>query len=202
MTESLLPAVIVARRTGTEAFHSAGIAVGFDLTAFWQWAASDLAGNALRGILAEFLVAKATGAGADVRAEWDACDLRTDAGVRIEVKSAAYLQSWSQRRYSSIGFDIAPKRGWDAATNTSAASACRTADVYVFALLAHQDKATLDPLDLTQWRFYVASARTLDAHFGAQKRIALSSLTKVASKPVSYNDLAATVGSVLGAPAI
>jgi hypothetical protein len=29
----------------------------------------------------------------------------------------------------------------------------RHADVYVFALLAHTDKATVDPLSLDQWRF-------------------------------------------------
>lgn len=198
----LLPALAVAPRTGAEPFHDAGVALGYDVAAFWRWAASDLAGNALRGVLAEFLVARATGADGAVRTEWDACDLRTPTGVRIEVKSAAYLQSWSQRQYSSISFDIAPKRGWDAATNVLASLPCRSADIYVFALLAHQDKATLDPLDLTQWCFYVAPVPLLDARFGAQKRIALNSLLTVTAEAVPYDRIAAAVTAAFMAPAL
>ena len=32
-----------------------------------------------------------------VRAEWDACDLRTTQGSSVEVKSAAYVQTWQQK---------------------------------------------------------------------------------------------------------
>jgi hypothetical protein len=187
------PALLVVPRVGTETFHAAGISAGFDLIAFWRWLASDLAGNALRGVLAEYLVAKALAARGAVRTEWDACDLVTEAGIRVEVKCAAYLQSWSQPTLSRIEFDIASKRGWDAATNASVDNPCRSADVYVFALLAHRDKATLDPLDLTQWEFYVASRRALDAMFGAQKSIALSSLKRLVPHSVSHDQLHAAV---------
>lgn len=202
MTEVHLSAIAVSPRSGSEPFHAAGVRAGFDVLAFWRWASSDLVGNTMRGMLAEFLVAQATGCAQDVRSEWDSCDLRTSTGARIEVKSAAYLQSWSQRALSAINFDIAPKRGWDAATNTSAPSACRSADVYVFALLAHQDKQTLDPLDLTQWHFYVVAARTLDARFGNQKRIALSSLQRVVATPVGYAELGEAVAGAIARAAI
>lgn len=128
-----------------------------------------------------------------MRTEWDAFDVRTSSGLRVEVKSAAYLQSWSQRELSEISFDIAPKRGWDAATNTSAPVPCRSADVYVFALLAHQEKTTLDPLDLRQWHFYVASARVLDDTCRAQKNIRLSRLSHIAGAPVSFEALRSTI---------
>jgi hypothetical protein len=62
---------------------------------FWQWAYSDLLSNTNRGRLAEFIVARALSLGlTDVRIEWDAVDLVTPTGVKVEVKSAAYLQSW------------------------------------------------------------------------------------------------------------
>ncbi len=48
------------------------------------------------------------------RVEWDAVDLRYR-GHGIEVKSAAYLQSWAQTKPSTITFDVARKRGWDRA---------------------------------------------------------------------------------------
>lgn len=47
------------RRSGGEGFHATGRPLGFDLLSFWQWSCSDLVGNALRGLVAEYLVARA-----------------------------------------------------------------------------------------------------------------------------------------------
>jgi hypothetical protein len=127
------------------------------------------------------------------RIEWDASDLHTPNGLHIEVKSAAYLQSWAQRTTPIIGFDIAEKRAWDAATSTSLPQARRTADVYVFALLAHRDKVTLDPLDLSQWEFYVVPRRVLDKICGTQKRIGLTAVKRLTSVPVSFPELRAAI---------
>ena len=55
------PAIDVARLGGREPFAGAGGSLDFDVGDFWSWAASDLASNALRGMLAEFLVAGAIG---------------------------------------------------------------------------------------------------------------------------------------------
>ena len=75
----------------------------------------DLTGNATRGRLAEYIVARALGISTGgVRDEWAACDLCTTAGVQIEVKSAAYLQSWQQTKPSTISFSIKKSRPWDA----------------------------------------------------------------------------------------
>jgi hypothetical protein len=64
----------------------------FDLLSFWQWSASDLLSNATRGTVAEYLVARALDADPEgIRDEWAAYDLKTKDGVKVEVKSAAYL---------------------------------------------------------------------------------------------------------------
>jgi hypothetical protein len=97
MAEVLLPPLVVNRKTGAEPFRLGPTALGFDLLSFWQWSASDLVSNALRGRLAEFLVAQALGIADGIRAEWDAYDLRTRQGHTLEVKSAAYLQTWKQK---------------------------------------------------------------------------------------------------------
>jgi hypothetical protein len=94
------------RRTGGEPFHIAGSALPFDLLSFWQWYASDLAGNALRGCIAEYLVLQAPGEKPDVRQEWDAVDIRLPSGLTAEVKSAAYHQSWDQKKESPIGLSM------------------------------------------------------------------------------------------------
>jgi len=174
-------------------FHAGGLPIGFDLLSFWRWSASDLVSNVYRGVLAEYLVATALGIADGVRTEWDACDLRTESGLLVEVKSAAYLQSWKQQALSPVSFDIGLKKGWDAATNTYAPAPCRAATVYVFALLAHRDKPTLDPLDVTQWEFYAVSTKKLEAAFGNQARIALNALRRISPRPEPYEALAASI---------
>jgi hypothetical protein len=154
MTQNL-DALKTKRKTGKEPFHNQGQPTGTNLLSFWQWLASDLVDNALRGALAEYIVACDLGVADTTRPGWNAYDLITPDGIKIEVKSAAYLQSWKQTAPSKICFDIRPTFGWDAATNIYGTERKRQADVYVFCLLAHADKATLDPLDLSQWEFYV-----------------------------------------------
>ena len=125
---------------------------------YWQWAYSDIIGNTDRGALAEYIVAIALGTTAPARNCWAPYDLETPTGIRVEVKSSAYLQSWFQKRPSSPGFGIRKTLAWDPATNEYDQEKRRHADVYVFCLLAHQkDKATLNPLDLAQWEFYVVA---------------------------------------------
>ncbi|ANS66763.1 hypothetical protein SLINC_4539 [Streptomyces lincolnensis] len=167
----------ITRRSSSELIRANGETVG-RLGDFWSWACSDLANNTMRGVLAEYLVATALGAAIGTRTEWDTVDIRTPEKWRVEVKSAAYLQSWAQPQLSKIEFGIAPASGWDAQTGATSAEVMRRSDVYVFCLLHHQDKQTLDPLDLDQWTFYVLPTRVLDERCPTQKSIRLSSLVE------------------------
>ncbi|MFF4080513.1 hypothetical protein ACIO87_32355 [Streptomyces sp. NPDC087218] len=168
----------VTRKSGGEPIRGNGETVG-KLADFWSWACSDLANNTLRGVLAEYLVATALGSAAGTRTEWDTVDIRTPEKWRIEVKSAAYLQSWAQSQLSKVSFDIAPASGWDSRTGVTSAEVLRRSDVYVFCLLHHQDKRTLDPLCLDQWTFYVLPTRVLDERCRIQKTITLSGLERL-----------------------
>ncbi len=197
-----LPHLVVKRKTGSEPFRDADHTLGFDLLSFWQWFASDLASNALRGCLAEFLVAQALGIAGGVRRQWEAYDLCTNGGLTIEVKSAAFLQTWGQNEPSRISFDIAPKRYWDPTTNELTDEKRRQADVYVFALLAHRDKPTLDPMDLSQWEFYVLPRSILDAELPGQKGLSLVALQKLKPVRCSFGELAQAVEGVAKTPPI
>jgi len=197
----LLPPLDVHPKTGAEPFHYAGASLGFDLLRFWQWSASDLASNALRGRLAEFLVAQALGITGGVRAEWDAVDLRTPEGITLEVKSAAYLQTWAQKAPSIISFDIRPTRFWDPHTNDMEAEPRRQAELYVFALLSHQNKATLDPMDLAQWAFFVLSTAVLNAKLPTQKRVSLFTLLKLGPEHCGFSDLRSAVERIASSAA-
>lgn len=170
--------LVITRRSGAEPIRANGETVG-RLADFWSWACSDLANNTMRGVLAEYLVATALGAAAGTRTEWDTVDIRTSEGWRVEVKSTAYLQSWAQSRPWKVEFGIAPASGWDAPSGAASVEARRRSDAYVFCLLHHQDKQSLDPLDLDQWTFYVLPTRVLDERCPHQKRIRLSSLERL-----------------------
>lgn len=193
MPEKTFPKLNVVRRSGSECFHSGGSGAGFDLLEFWQWSMSGLVDNTTRGVLAEFIVARAVGAPTvGTRDPWATFDLETPEGVKIEVKSSSYLQSWAQDRLSDINFDIAPSYAWDPEIGDYEGEPKRHADVYVFALLAHKDQSTIDPMDLEQWEFYVLPTAVLDKQFGSQKRITLGRLKALASL-VHFDELKTTV---------
>lgn len=184
----------ILRRTGAERFHHGDEDLGFDLLSFWQWSTSDLVSNATRGILAEYIVACALRLEVEsARNEWAAYDLVTEDGIKVEVKSAAFVQSWHQDRLSTIQFLVRKTQAWDPATNMYSQERRRQADVYVFALLAHQDKLSIDPLDLGQWQFYVLPTSVLDARQRSQHSITLRSLQRLCDAPVSYEELAEAV---------
>lgn len=168
------------QRSGQEPFHDGSRPLGFDLLNFWQWSTSDLVSNATRGVIAEYLVAQALGvADRTVREEWAAYDVVAGDGTRVEVKSAAYVQSWHQNRLSPISFRTPKTLAWDRHGLVQSQDASRHADVYVFALLAHTDQATLDPLNVAQWEFYVLPTTVLDQRVRSQHSITLPSLRKL-----------------------
>jgi hypothetical protein len=170
-----LAGISVSRKTGAESLTSGGLPTGQRLADFWGWSGSDLLDNVGRGVLAEFIVATALGIPTDgVRVNWSAWDLTTPGGIRIEVKSAAYLQSWAQKQLSAISFSTPKTLAWDEDTGEWAGEAGRHAQVYVFALLAHTDPTTVNPLDLDQWAFYVLPTAVLDAR--SQQSITLKTL--------------------------
>ncbi len=184
---------MITLKTGKEMFQSKGMPTGWTLLDFWQWHGSDILGNALRGKLAEYIVAQAIGRTDGARLEWNAYDVLCHDGCKVEVKSAAYLQSWKQDRLSKISFGIKPTMGWDAETNTYDDSVTRNADVYVFCVFSHKDPVSADPLCLDQWRFFVMSTRELDRLVPNQKTITLSSLMRLGPIETEYSGLGSAI---------
>jgi hypothetical protein len=194
-----LSAIIVSRKNGDESFKAKEIRLENKVLGFWQWACSDLSSNTMRGILAEYIVASELGIATNTRCEWDAYDLETKDGVKLEIKSASYLQTWAQPKLSEILFDIAPTKGWNANTNKYSSEIKRQADIYVFCLLHHQEKSTLNPLDLDQWTFYLLSTAVLNAKKSNQKKIGLSALLKLNPMQVSFGEIDSAIKKIVSA---
>ncbi|MFM9903130.1 MAG: hypothetical protein ACKVQJ_00995 [Pyrinomonadaceae bacterium] len=188
-----LSALRVERKSGNEKFVATDAKLSVTLTDFWRLSVSDLVSNATRGILAEFIVANALKLDTGVRTEWDAYDLKLPDDTKIEIKSAAFCQSWTQTALSKIRFTIRPTYGWDSSTNLSSTELIRQANLYVFCLLHHQDKKTVNPLDLDQWIFYLVEATKLNKEFPTQKSIGLSGLLKLEPLELKYGELASGI---------
>lgn len=182
----MLKAIETVKKTGEEPFYSKDGNISLNVLSFWQWSSSELLGNALRGVLAEFIVASTIDTLDKPREEWDAFDLITKSGLKIEIKSSAYLQSWHQNELSKIIFGIQPTVEWEAKTNQRAKESKRQSDIYIFCVLHHKEKRTVDPLNLSQWTFYILETKVLNEKKPKQKSITLSSLLKLNPIQVEY----------------
>ena len=176
-----LPEIIAKKKKGTEKFLNENQTLNFELSEFWSWNQSDLIENRTRGILAEFIVKKALGIDSEKRIEWDNFDLISKKGKKLEIKSAAYIQSWEQKKYSEIKFGISPTVGTKDNPNYDGIKR-RWTDFYVFCLLNHKEQKTINPLDLSQWTFYVLETKILNEQKPEQKTIGINSLLEL--KPI------------------
>ncbi len=165
--------------------------VGIDakVSDFWSFAMSDLRMNNIRGYVAEFLVSRAVGA-QGLRVEWDAFDVRSPDGIKIEVKSSAYLQVWDQRRLSTIQFSGLRGRTWSPQDGESP-EPTYNADVYVFCVQTAVTHDSYEPLDVDQWNFYVVSRDAIIAL--GQSSVGLSTVIRLSGGPSSYADLSVAV---------
>jgi len=98
------------------------------------------------------------------------------------------LQTWFQKEYSKIIFSIKPARNWSGETNELTKESSRPSDIYVFCVLKHKDKKTVDPLVLEQWDFYVIPTKKINKVFSKQETLQLKAIEKM-TECVNYNEL-------------
>lgn len=164
---------------------------------YWSWAHSDMISNAERGVLAEFIVGMALDALGETRTEWDAYDLETKDGIKIEVKASGYIQTWIQKSLSTPLFGIRPTIGSTDGGATFSGPRKRQADIYVFCIHAHKEQETANPLDLSQWEFYVLTSRKLDQDVPFQKTLSFNGLIKLGAIQSDFWGLKNTVDKAM-----
>lgn len=183
--------------TGTEPLLSPDDQPVSTLLDFWRWAYSDLVGNAQRGALAEYIVACALDVHHTERIAWDKYDLLTQEGISVEVKTSGYIQTWQQTSLSRIVFGIQPTHGWDSRTNQYDSTQKRQADIYVFCVHKHTEQATINPLCISQWDFYLMPTAALNAAFGNQKTVSLPALIKAGAERCPFHQLRTAIPALL-----
>lgn len=158
---------------------------------YWKWAHSNLLDNAERGTFAEYLVAKAVGDKSSYRVNWEKYDLVSSEGIRIEVKTSAYIQTWGQDKLSELKFRIGKTYGYDNEKNAYDDEKKRQADVYVFCVFKEKDQENLNLLDTTQWEFYVLASKVLneDSYYAEKNSISLNPLMKLGAAKCNYENI-------------
>ena len=176
-------------KTGDEHFIYDGMPAGFILDDFWRWQASDLLSNTLRGVLAEFIVAKALKIETShPRVEWDAYDLLFHNRECIEVKASAYVQSWDQKKKTAVRFSIRPTKTWEGETGFSD-DVDRRSHMYIFCFLAECDREKVNPLLLDQWEFYPVLTSEINEKLGDQQSISLTTLKSLCPEAFDFISL-------------
>lgn len=182
----------VKKLTGKEQFRNTGNKQ-FSVLEFWQYGFSNLNSNVIRGVLAEFVIENAIKDKVDisVRNPWGDYDVITKDGKRIEVKCASYLQDWDQKDLSRIVWSglKAKELYWSSAVNETVSKnpPDYKSDIYILALLKHQDPNTLDILDMDQWCFYILSRHQIKEVSGNSSSISLARLEKHKISPVYFS---------------
>ena len=175
--------------TGKEHLTFNGTPISSTVLDYWSWAYSDLIRNVNRGAFAEFIVREAMNSQSentppreDFSISMDAYDLLSPDGIRVEVKSSAYIQALEDDHLARISFRIAPAKKLDENGNYSEKSVyARHSDVYVFCIWTAKS-CDQDILDLSLWDFYVISTKLLDEKVPNQKTITFHSLLSL--KPI------------------
>lgn len=188
----------VRKLTGSEVFTNTE-PKSFNILEFWQYGFSSLNSNVLRGALAEFLVENALkqNKDIDVRSPWGDYDVLYQ-DKKIEVKCCSYIQDWDQNQFTIIkwsGLKATELYYSDAVKKLSELNKTPEykSDIYVLALLKHQEHATLDILDMDQWCFYVLTKDRLREISKDRGSVSLVLLQKNNIEPVSFENLAQVI---------
>lgn len=182
----------VKKRVPSDSFHFRKGKIGMPkrcIVDFWQWAYSDLLQNTTRGVLAEYIVAFLLNCDKEPRNPWDAYDLKLKDGRTIEIKTMSKLQAWAQSKLSDSQVVLTPTRKWDPKTGIMEKESTFNADLYIFCYFKADNHQTADPLDLSQWEFFVFTKERIKKLLDGKKSISLKKLETNGIKCVLAKDL-------------
>lgn len=153
---------------GSEQLQVGGHGIAVTVDDFWRWAGSNLSDATTRSVFAEFLVASSLELLSDGRQFGRSYDLlwqqqEDRAGIRVNIRSAAYIQSSDAEHPDQLCFNVGSKEH---------------CDVYVFCIY----KATTQeqtPLDTELWDFYVLRSGVWDGIGPAQQIVTVPTIMRL-----------------------
>ncbi len=176
--EKLLPPGI-RQKSGYEYFFNKEIEFNLCIIDFWRWALSNLSGGSTLKMLGEFIVTSALNRDIEMRNEVDVYNLKTENDKKIGVLSASHLQTWSKNGLPNISYTNNPCFKWDDNFPMQSSERLRLVELFVFCLLQHRNEHTLNPVDISQWTFFVIDTNLLQNSLIDKKGIKLSKLKEL-----------------------
>jgi hypothetical protein len=182
--------------TANTPFVNGGKSLGMTMLDFWKYQYSNI--YDMQEYIAEFLVGKALGLDEPCNRDgwtlWD-IDYR---GKRIEIKETSYYHSWQEKiaqgrisQQRSFGITPAYTKYKDSTTMLE-----RQNDIYVFCLNTGTNAEESNPLEMSNWEFYVVPTAVINANCTpAQKSISLGKVRKLAPM-IRYSDLKSVIDSI------
>ena len=150
---------------------------------------SQIESNTVRGKIGEYIVSWAIGAEDSSLDTWQAYDLMSPNGKKIEVKTTSYLQNWEQGvQNRTPKFVVRPTRKWNKTTGL-AKERTYNSNIYVLCYYSWLDKKTIDVLNLNHWKFWVFSKKELIKIFDGHQSITTTKLEKKGHIPISVRNL-------------
>ncbi len=178
------------------AFDSTGPIADLAVFNFWNWAFRDLCDDDVKGIYIEWVIGKMLGIEGERRISWANSDLITLDGIRIEIKSTSYWQSWklmdehgkikkAPEKGNPLKADNEIKFGGLKAKDSLGkdqwgGESAYKSHLYLFCFQKEKDYFRWNALDMDQWEFYVLKREDLERL--NVKTITLSRLKKITSK--------------------
>jgi len=184
---------------GNEVFTDAGAPLTLSVLDYWQWSESDLAGRAQHAKIAEFLVAFALGAtqtAFDPELPYTLLDPR---GIELVVSTHSDVNDWDHYKAPPIAFHRYPYSIPGVPFTEEAPEGSEPAHhhrVHVFSLLVDTNPKTVNPLDVSQWRFYVVPTSFLSERWPGEQKVSLDQLaTSAYGNPVAFAALSDAVAT-------
>ena len=172
---------------------------------FWAWSMSRLLADGPRGDLAEFIVNTALGIDTtDAKHGWGECDILYG-GYRIEVKCSSLLQAWDRDTPPRPVFSISKTVNCDIKETESGLRYIgrdnlppqRRSEIYIFCLFAHTERSSADPLNLSQWQFYVVPTALINERCGNRRSISFPGITNLGVTSCTFNGIKPKVDSII-----
>ena len=173
-----------------------------DVDEFRRSVLSDWKSPTTRALLAEYYVRCALGYDNEPAQDWEHVHIVLENGKKVEVKASANLQpvKGGELKKTNPNFDIKESTwAWsnEAWSWKRSESAKRWADCYVFCLENMDDPTAYDPLDLSQWEFFVLPTFRINETFGRQKTVSIWRLRHEGFQSVAFGDLCSEISRAM-----
>lgn len=173
--------------TGKEKFTINGNELEFGIIDFWQYKYSNIYN--MQEVIAEFLIEKALGMDKSYNTDsWTLFDIPYR-NKRIEIKQTSYYHPWNEDGKISnqrvFGITMA-NSNYEKPEEENKFE--RQNDIYVFCLNSGTTKETANPLNISNWEFYIIPTKIINELCGKNKTISLNKVRKITQK-IEYKNI-------------